>query len=71
MSDYRRLYQPGGSYFFTIVTHHRIKMFSLPDNITRLKSAFGKVMKRHPFTMEAFAEWGVEEPKSISRMDLE
>jgi putative transposase len=37
MSDYRRLYQPGGSYFFTIVTHQRIKMFSLPENITRLK----------------------------------
>ena len=54
MSDYRRLYQPGGSYFFTIVTHQRIKMFSLPDNMIRLKSGFDKVMKRHPFIMEAF-----------------
>ena len=54
MSEYRRLYQPGGSYFFTIVTHQRIEIFSLPDNITRLKSAFDKVMKRHPFIMEAF-----------------
>ena len=54
MSEYRRLYQPGGSYFFTIVTHQRIKIFSLPDNITRLKAAFDKIMKRHPFIMEAF-----------------
>jgi putative transposase len=54
MSEYRRLYQPGGSYFFTVVTHQRIKILSLPDNITRLKSAFDKVMKRHPFTIEAF-----------------
>jgi len=54
MSEYRRLYQPGGSYFFTIVTYQQIQILSLPDNITRLKSAFDKVMKRHPFKMEAF-----------------
>jgi putative transposase len=55
MSDYRRLYQPGGSYFFALVTHRRIKMLSLPENMIRLKSGFDKVMKRHPFIMEAFA----------------
>jgi putative transposase len=54
MSEYRRLYQPGGSYFFTIVTYQRIKVFSLPENIFRLQSAFDKVMNKHPFTMEAF-----------------
>jgi len=50
MSEYRRLYQQGGSYFFTLVTHQRIKMFSLSDNITRLKSAFDKVMKGTPLS---------------------
>jgi putative transposase len=54
MSEYRRLYQPGGSYFFTIVTHQRIKILSLPDHISRLKSSFDKVMEKHPYTMEAF-----------------
>ncbi len=54
MSEYRRLYQPGGSYFFTVVTHQRIKILSLPDHISRLKSSFDKVMEKHPYAMEAF-----------------
>jgi len=54
MSEYRRIYQPGGSYFFTIVTHQRLQILSQPDNIVRLKSAFDRVMKKYPFTMEAF-----------------
>ena len=54
MSEYRRLYQPGGSYFFTVVTHQRIKILSLPEHISRLKSSFAKVMEKHPYTMEAF-----------------
>jgi putative transposase len=54
MSEYRRFYQPGGSYFFTIVTHQRTEILSLPDNITRLKSAFDKVMGKYSFIMEAF-----------------
>lgn len=53
MSEYRRLYQPGGSYFFTIVTYQRMKILSLPNSVSRLQSAFDKVMKKHPFTMEA------------------
>jgi putative transposase len=54
MSHYRRIYQPGCSYFFTSVTHQRMKILSLPDNIARLQSAFDKVMGKKPFTMEAF-----------------
>ena len=54
MSEYRRIYQPGGSCFFTVVTHQRIKILSLPEHISRLKSSFDKVMKKHPYTMEAF-----------------
>lgn len=54
MSDYRRLYQPGGSYFFTVVTHHRQKILSSPDHLLRLQSAFDRVKERLPFAMEAF-----------------
>jgi len=54
MSEYRRLYQPGGSYFFTVVTHQRIRILSRPDHVIRLKSAFDKIMKKRPFIMEAF-----------------
>ena len=54
MSEYRRLYQPAGSYFFTLVTHRRIKFLSLPDSISRLQCAFDKVMEKYPFIMEAF-----------------
>jgi len=54
MSEYRRLYQPGGCYFFTIVTHQRANILFLPDNLTRLKSAFDKVKGKYPLTMEAF-----------------
>ena len=54
MSQYRRLYQPGGSYFFTIVTYQRAGILSRPDHITRLRSAVDKVMGKKPFTMEAF-----------------
>ena len=54
MSEYLRLYQPGGSYFFTVVTHQRLKTLSQPANIVRLHSAFHKVMKKHPFTLGAF-----------------
>ena len=54
MSEYLRLYQPGGSYFFTVVTHQRVQILSQPGNIFRLHSAFHKVIKKHPFTLEAF-----------------
>lgn len=54
MSEYRRLYQPGGSYFFTVVTHKRQKILSSPDHILRLQSAFDRVKEKLPFTMEAF-----------------
>jgi hypothetical protein len=37
MSEYRRIYQQGGSYFFTVVTHQRLKILALPANIVRLQ----------------------------------
>ncbi len=53
MSEYRRVYQPGGSYFFTLIRHQRIHL-SLRANFTRLHSALDNVMRKKPLTMEAF-----------------
>jgi putative transposase len=48
--DYRRYYQPGGTYFFTVVTEQRQPL--LIEQIDRLRSAFQHGMKQYPFTVE-------------------
>jgi len=45
---YRRSKQPGGSYFFTVVTYRRRPLFSLPENIERLRAALEKEIEKHP-----------------------
>ena len=49
--DYRRYYQPGARYFFTVVTANRKPL--LIDNIDRLRSAFRLCVTRYPFEIEA------------------
>ena len=44
----------GGTYFFTVVTHNRKKIFSEIDNVELLRQAFKKIIKKHPFRIEAF-----------------
>jgi putative transposase len=39
MSIYRRMYVPGGTYFFTLVTYQRKPLFSMPENIILLRQA--------------------------------
>jgi putative transposase len=51
---YRRLYQPGGIYFFTVVTQYRTQLFSVQENIALLGDAFRYVMVNHPFKMVAY-----------------
>ena len=53
MSNYRRWYVPGGTYFFTVVTYHRRRF--LTDDISRehLRSAIRKVRSENPFRMVA------------------
>ncbi|NJO52668.1 MAG: transposase [Leptolyngbyaceae cyanobacterium RM2_2_4] len=48
--EYRRYYQSGGTYFFTVVTEHRQPL--LIDHIDQLRAAFWHVMKRYPFIIE-------------------
>ncbi len=49
--NYRRNYQAGGYYFFTVVTHNRQPI--LIDNINVLRDAFRYVMHKHPFQIDA------------------
>jgi REP-associated tyrosine transposase len=51
---YRRARVEGGTYFFTVVTFNRIKIFNRFENIELLRQAFRKTIKRHPFKIDAF-----------------
>ena len=53
MTDYRRLYVKGGTYFFTVVTQERRPIFSKEEIVHLLRKAFEKVMTDRPFVMEA------------------
>jgi putative transposase len=53
MSDYRRAYQPGGHYFFTLVTYNRVKRFCDPQEVERLRAAIRHVKAKHPFSIDA------------------
>ncbi len=47
--DFRRNYVPGGTYFFTVVTHLRRKIFDNPQAVDILRNAFYYVQQNHPF----------------------
>ncbi|OQK17959.1 transposase [Methyloprofundus sedimenti] len=49
--EYRRFYQSGARYFFTVVTAKREPL--LIENIDRLRSAFRLCLLRYPFEIEA------------------
>jgi putative transposase len=51
MTEYRRLFQPGGCYFFTVVTEGRRPI--LIENIDRLRRAFRMGLARRPFQIDA------------------
>ena len=53
MSHYKRMYVPGGSYFFTAVTHNRIPVFSAPKHIALLRESFRYVQRKRPFIVQA------------------
>jgi putative transposase len=52
MTNYRRNFIPGGSYFFTLnLADRRLQL--LTAHIDRLRAAFRYARSRHPFTIEA------------------
>lgn len=51
---YRRAKVKGGTYFFTVVANNRIKILNHAENTQLLRESFKKIMKNHPFRIEAF-----------------
>ncbi len=53
MGDYRRNYVPGGTYFFTVVTHQRKHILTSALSRRCLREAITRVQKERPFTLFA------------------
>jgi putative transposase len=53
MPNYRRLLVPGGSYFFTVVTHGRRRFLTDPLARAALHEAIATVQRWQPFAMPA------------------
>lgn len=53
MPNYVRTYLPGGSFFFTVVTHQRKRVFSDDAAINVLRSVVRDVRQQLPFTVDA------------------
>lgn len=51
---YRRAKTKGGTYFFTVVTHARKKFLCYEENAELIRNALKKVIKEHPFSIDAF-----------------
>lgn len=50
---YRRVYIPGATYFFTVVTYQRRPIFASPASVDLLRQAFRYTIDRMPFTIVA------------------
>jgi putative transposase len=53
MSNYRRAFIPGGSFFFTLVTHGRRRLFDDQRAVDRLREGFRRTMAKQPFRIDA------------------
>jgi putative transposase len=53
MPNYRRNYVPGGTYFFTVVTHQRRPLFERSQTRGTLREAIQEIHKKRPFTTVA------------------
>ena len=52
MSNYRRVFVPGGTYFFTLVTWKRRPLLASEDRVDLLRDAFRHVRKTRPFALD-------------------
>ena len=50
MPDYHRIYTPGGTYFFTLVTYNRLPILVTPEARDILRAAWKNVQERFPFS---------------------
>ena len=53
MPEYTRAYVPGGTFFFTVVTHRRRPILTLPAAQTALRAAIKEVRNDRPFTIQS------------------
>ena len=53
MSDYRRWFVKGGTFFFTVVTYARQPILTTDNGRALLRKAIISVQKRHPFLLVA------------------
>jgi putative transposase len=53
MADYRRWYVPGGTYFFTVVTHNRRPFLTSDLGRACLRGSLREIRARHPFELTA------------------
>jgi putative transposase len=54
MPHYKRAKQPGGTFFFTVVTHRRRKLFYEANNRLIFKKVIMEVQSTHPFNIDAW-----------------
>ncbi len=54
MPDYRRIFVPGGTYFFTVITYHRRPLFLNPDNCYLYRKAVQFIAEKHSFEEVAY-----------------
>lgn len=52
--EYRRVRIKGGTYFFTVNTSRKRKIFGDIENVNLLRNVFRRVLNLHPFTIDAF-----------------
>ncbi len=52
MTNYRRNFIAGGSFFFTVNLAER-RLWLLTEHIDELRSAFREARRHHPFTIDA------------------
>jgi REP-associated tyrosine transposase len=53
MPDYRRNFLPGGTYFFTVVTHERRPILATENGRSCLRQAIAHVKEKQPFEIVA------------------
>ena len=56
MTDYRRNFIASGTFFFTVNLAERRQQL-LTEHIDELRTAFREVRRRHPFTIDAMADF--------------
>ena len=54
MSDYRRYWVPGGTYFFTVNANRRSRTVNLVERFGLLRAVVAEVKARHPFKLHAW-----------------